>query len=126
MKDLKNYEEEIRDVDHDFKLAKRSVMVKNIPSYFSTKHCNSLITQIIKERYAKEFEGVTTLGRYKVMYKLLNERIDIASTLNKHMNRLIHNQNCIRTDKEKKQDKNNEQIIEDCQAQLKIKSNFIS
>jgi hypothetical protein len=93
MKDLKNYEEEIRDVDHDFKLAKRTVMVKNIPSYFSTMHSNSLITQVIRERYAREFEGVTTLGRYNVMYKLLNERIDIASKLNKHMNRLIQNQN---------------------------------
>ena len=123
MKDLKDYEEEIRDDDHDFKLAKRSVMVKNIPSYLATRHWNSLITQVIRERYSKEFEGVTTLGRYHIMYKLLNERIDIASKLNKHMNSLIQNQNCVRTEKEKAKDKVNEQMISDYQAQLKIKSN---
>lgn len=91
MKDLKNYEKEIQDADHDFKLAKRTVMVKNIPSYFSTEHSNSLIAQVIKHRY-NDYEGVTTLGRYNVMYQLLNDRIDIASKLNKHMNILIKNQ----------------------------------
>lgn len=76
----------------------------------------------MKERYGRDFEGVTTLGRYKVLYKLLNERIEIASDLNKHMTKLYSNTSCIRTAKDKQEDIIHELAIPECQEKLKIKS----
>ena len=125
MKDFKEYEDEIREDDHDFKLAKRTVIIRNIPNYFSTLYSNIKLTNLLRERIGTSFEGVTTLGRYRNLFRLLNERIEIASRLNKHMNRLYRLQESERSAKTKKEEKHSEQAVVECQSKLKLKSKSI-
>lgn len=122
MKDFKGYEDEIWEDDHDFKLAKRTVIIRNIPNYFSVLHSNIKLASILSERSGNNFEGVATLGRYRNLFRLLNERIEIASRLNKHMSRLYKLQECVGSSKTKKEERHSEQAVIEWQSKLKLKS----
>jgi Late exocytosis, associated with Golgi transport len=126
MKDFKDYEDEICEDDHDFKLAKRTVIIRNIPNYYSVLYSNVKLASILSERAGSSFEGVTTLGRYRNLFRLLNERIEIASRLNRHMNRLYKLQEWVGSNKTKKEERHSEKVAVEWQTKLKFKSKLTS
>lgn len=79
--------------DSDINVAKRTVVLENIPSFLSTKECNDVMNGILKEKYGKKFIAASTLGDYKKLYQLCRERIKLASDLNKFLVNAFENPN---------------------------------
>lgn len=85
LKDFKDYKEEFDQIDNDYQVSKKVVRIRNIPDYLSVAFCNERLNKIFTERYGRDFETASTLGRYKTLIDLVNSRISLASKLNKHM-----------------------------------------
>ena len=48
----------------DYEVSKTTIMIHEIPSYLPIFECNTLISQIFKSRFGREFEAVHTVGKY--------------------------------------------------------------
>lgn len=85
LKDFRDYKEEYDNVDNDYQVSKKVVMIRNIPDFLSVRYVDEKLKKIFSRRYGRDFENVSTLGRYSRLFDLINDRISIASKLNKHM-----------------------------------------
>jgi hypothetical protein len=84
LKNFRYYKEETADLESDYEIAKKTVVIRNIPTNFSVKFWNNLLFSLFKERY-EGFLAVSTLGRYQKLYGLYRHRLSIAAELNQNI-----------------------------------------
>lgn len=65
LKEFRYYKEEYDDIDNDYQVSRKVILIRNIPDYLSVEHCNTIISKLFHDRYKKDFVSVKTLGRYK-------------------------------------------------------------
>lgn len=118
-KDFKIDDQETDDDEvNDYAVAKKTILIRNIPPWYSVPYASALLTKVFTERYGREFETVITLGRFQTLYELLKQRIHIATKLNHHMEKLY-------SQEAKEDDKKHEEGIMKYQTQLRLKNNQI-
>jgi hypothetical protein len=91
LKDFRYYKEQNDTLSEDYYVSKKTVMITGISDDLSVDKSNKLLNSVLESRYGIEYKEARTLGRYNNLYKLLKERIDIASKLNDLMAKLYFN-----------------------------------
>ena len=67
-------------------------MITGISDDLSLDKSNKLLNSVLESRYGMEYKEARTLGRYHNLYKLLKQRINIASKLNDLMTKIYSNE----------------------------------
>jgi hypothetical protein len=92
LKDFIYYKEQNDTLSEDYYVSKKTVMITGISDDLSVDKSNKLLNSVLESRYGMEYKEARTLGRYHNLYKLLKERINIASKLNDLMTKIYSNE----------------------------------
>lgn len=91
LKDFRYYKEETDTISEDYHVSKKTILILGITDFLSVEYANKLLDTFLKNRYGSDYRDVRTLGRYHSLYRLLKERIDLATKLNDLMTQLFFN-----------------------------------
>jgi hypothetical protein len=91
LKDFRYYKEENDTISEDYHVSKKTILILGITDFLSVEYSNKLLDTFLKKRYGSDYRDVRTLGRYHSLYRLLKERIDLATKLNDLMTQLFFN-----------------------------------